>query len=232
MAKRLLDRLKDIARGAQGGVSRAIQQARSHFVNMLGELTGKRENDADVFKRAYRDHGPRLSQSRTPSFNVYANTKSDRLVNRLGPKHLGRLIMFIYDPKYKETLPYFDRLPLVLPLSFEQGGKMLGLNLHYLPPKLRAALMDELIENVITPKFMDERKRIRISYDIMKNAASSSAYAPCIKKYIISPNHVKSRFLVIPPTEWAEVIMLPFERFEKADKNTVYRDSLRTIRKR
>ena len=42
------------------------------------------------------------------------------------------LNMFVYDPKYKKTLPYYDTFPLVLPLERYSDG-FLGLNFHYLP---------------------------------------------------------------------------------------------------
>ena len=227
--KSLLDKLQDLART---GVPRAIANARANFVGMLRTLTGDEEvKEKDVFTRTYVNHSPRLRRQKT-SFNVLANKHSDRLVSRLGPKHIGSMIMYMYDPKYKETLPYYDKLPLVLPMEFHQKGRMIGLNLHYLPPKLRAMLLDELIENALKPKFLDERKRIRFSYETMKRATASNIYKPCIKKYIISPNHVKSRFLIIPPEEWAETLFLPYERFEKASTTSVFRDSVRKIRDR
>ena len=50
----------------------------------------------------------------------------------------GRLNMFFYDPKFKKTLPYYDRFPLVFPFKRGftrqraiEGGSFLGLNLHY-----------------------------------------------------------------------------------------------------
>ena len=37
----------------------------------------------------------------------------------------GRLNMFIYDPKFKKTLPYYDTFPLVLPLEKYNDGCLL-----------------------------------------------------------------------------------------------------------
>ena len=44
----------------------------------------------------------------------------------------GEMYMFYYDAKHKDTLPYWDRFPLVFPFSKVKDG-FLGLNLHYLP---------------------------------------------------------------------------------------------------
>ena len=55
----------------------------------------------------------------------------------------GRMYMYFYDPKYKETLPYYDRFPLIILVDKVEGG-FTGLNLHYLPPNLRAKFFDKL----------------------------------------------------------------------------------------
>ena len=43
----------------------------------------------------------------------------------------GRLNVFFYDPKFKATLPYYDRFPLVLPLKGTSNG-FIGINFHFL----------------------------------------------------------------------------------------------------
>ena len=51
----------------------------------------------------------------------------------------GKLYMFLYDPKHKETLPYYDMFPLVFPFSKDSTG-FTGLNMHYLPYQMRIML--------------------------------------------------------------------------------------------
>jgi len=63
-----------------------------------------------------------------------------KLRNRFG---VGNMYMFFYDPKTKDTLPYYDAFPLVIPIEPAEGG-FYGLNLHYLPPVLRAKFLDAL----------------------------------------------------------------------------------------
>ena len=58
---------------------------------------------------------------------------------------IGSMQMFFYDPKYKETLPYYDRFPLAIIVKPAKGG-FLGMNLHYLPPILRAKFLDALMD--------------------------------------------------------------------------------------
>lgn len=63
---------------------------------------------------------------------------------------IGNMYFFFYDAKYKETLPYWDRFPLVIPIDF-YSESFLGLNLHYLDYKSRAILLDKLSEVQQTP---------------------------------------------------------------------------------
>ena len=49
------------------------------------------------------------------------------MVNKQDP-FFGRLNMFIYDPKLKKKLPYYDTFPLVLPLENYNDG-FLGIKL-------------------------------------------------------------------------------------------------------
>ena len=53
--------------------------------------------------------------------------------------NFGTLNMFFYSPKHKNTLPYYDTFPLVLPIGQAAGGFM-GLNIHYLPIQMRIRL--------------------------------------------------------------------------------------------
>ena len=69
---------------------------------------------------------------------------------------IGSMQMFYYDPKYKETLPYYDRFPLSIIVKPAKGG-FLGLNLHYLPPILRAQFLDALMETVTSKKSEDAK---------------------------------------------------------------------------
>ena len=64
----------------------------------------------------------------------------------------GRLNMFVYDPKHKKTLPYYDTFPLVLPIEKYPDG-FLGCNLHYLPIPLRIKLLDRLVDFSNNTKF-------------------------------------------------------------------------------
>ena len=43
-------------------------------------------------------------------------------INSTGRRIIGSMQMFFYDPKYKETLPYYDRFPLVIVVKQKRVG--------------------------------------------------------------------------------------------------------------
>jgi len=137
----------------------------------------------------------------------------------------GNMYLFAYDPKTKDDLPYYDRFPLVFPFRRVQDG-FYGINMHYLPPLLRAKLMDALYDTINNDN-MDETTRLRINYRILQSAAKFRFFEPCVKHYL--NNHVKSRFLQVDPTQWDVALFLPLERFAKANKLKVYADSKKKI---
>src|SRR5690348_3007714 len=73
----------------------------------------------------------------------------------------GAMYLFRYNPKTKETLPYYDTFPLVIPVKLLPDG-FHGLNLHYLPPMLRAKLMMALMDNYMSK----QKSRLAINYQI------------------------------------------------------------------
>ena len=141
---------------------------------------------------------------------------------------IGRMLFYNYDPKLKEKLPYYDIYPLIFPIKLYPDG-FLGINLHYLPLNLRASLMDALYSTV-NSKDIDEKTRLKISYEILKGASKFAAFRPCIKRYLYG--HVKSRYLLISPLEWDAALMLPLAQFKKQSQQRVWEDSRRIINKR
>ena len=144
--------------------------------------------------------------------------KPEDLTQKVFP---GKLYMFIYDPKGKDTLPYYDIFPMVLPWKRVKGGFM-GLNLHYLPLKERMMLMNRL-SVLKTNNKMDETTRIRYTYDLINGVAKFRAAKPCIKHYLT--DHVKSRFARVPAPEWEIATFLPTADWQKSSGSKVYRDS-------
>lgn len=150
--------------------------------------------------------------------------KDDNFKTRARPLS-GRMFMYFYDPKYKKTLPYYDRFPLIFMVEKAPGG-FYGLNLHYLPLKQRALFFDKLTEYA-NNKSYNGSTRLRLSYNLLKSASKMSAFNPCFKHYLTE--HVKSKIIEVPADQWETVLFMPTEDFKKADKNKVWSESRKKI---
>lgn len=141
---------------------------------------------------------------------------------------VGSMYMFFYDPKHKETLPYYDRFPLVFPFRRVSGG-FLGINLHYLPLQFRAKMMDGLYDYANNTRY-DESTKIKLNYALLQSISKLRYFKPCVKHYLDA--HVKSRFMYVYPSEWDIALFLPTERFQKATKTQVWAETKRMYRGR
>jgi len=90
---------------------------------------------------------------------------TDRLKNRAT---IGKMYFFMYDAKYKDTLPYYDKFPLIFPIDRTPNG-FTGINFHYLPLPLRAQLMDALYDITNNDRY-DETTKLKMSYSVLKGA--------------------------------------------------------------
>lgn len=171
----------------------------------------------------YRDQAKRIPRSQTQEGRLIREMGVERYENRF---RIGHMYMFIYNPKHKDTLPYYDRFPLIFPINRAKGG-FLGINFHYLPLPLRAKLMDALYDVTSNDRF-DETTRIKASYSILSSAMKYKEFKPTVKHYLA--NHIVSRLTYINPAEWDVALFLPTERFEGATKTQVWTDSRRIIR--
>jgi hypothetical protein len=161
-------------------------------------------------------------QQLTPQKVLQGNPQ--QLQNRILP---GYLYMFVYDPKTKDTLPYYDRFPMVFPYRKTPDG-FLGLNMHYLPYNFRIILLDRLMIFKSNSR-MDETTRIKYSWELIDGVSRYAAAQPCIKQYLMS--HVRTQFRKISSEDWATAMLLPVERFVGASKQEIWADSRKIMRR-
>ena len=152
------------------------------------------------------------------------NGNPDQLVTKIMP---GHLYMFVYDPKTKAELPYYDRFPLVFPFRKTPDG-FIGLNMHYLPYPLRITLLDNLLTYASNQRF-DETTRLKYSWALIDGMSKYAAAKPCVKQYLVG--HVRTQFRQVESSNWATAMLLPVERFVGASKQEIWADSRRIIRK-
>jgi hypothetical protein len=148
---------------------------------------------------------------------------TERLKNRTT---IGKMFFFMYEAKHKDTLPYYDKFPLIFPVDRVEGG-FTGLNFHYLPLQLRAQLMDTLYDITNNNRY-DETTKLRLSYSTLKGAEKFKLFKPTFKRYL--SKQVRSRFVQIEPAEWDIALWLNTEQFQGASKTKVWADSKKIIR--
>lgn len=144
-----------------------------------------------------------------------------QLAKRILP---GRMYMYFYDPKHKQTLPYYDRFPLIVAVKPAPGG-FYGLNLHYLPPILRAKLFDGLLQYEVGDG--DFMKKMRVTLGRLQGVSKLKFYKPCYKQYL--NGQITSRVVQVPASNWDFTLFLPSEQFKKAGVSKVWSDSRKMI---
>lgn len=125
-----------------------------------------------------------------------------------GKTFVGRMYFFHYDPKFKDILPVWDKFPLVIPMETYSDG-FLGMNLHYLDPGSRLALLDRLYDFANNDKY-DDTTKLNLSYDLLASSRRYRLFEPCIKRYLL--NHIRSSVIYIEPDNWETAIFLPTEK--------------------
>jgi hypothetical protein len=171
----------------------------------------------------YRSAAGKLTSNITPG--VFEKRTDE--ARKVATMEFGYMYAFKYDPKMKKELPYYDTFPLIFPVRMDSDG-FLGINFHYLPPVLRAKLMNALYSTLTNKKY-DDTTKVRISYSILQSASKYRYFKPMLKKYLRS--HVRSQFLEIQVNEWDMAIFLPTESFRKADTGRVWEESRKQLGK-
>lgn len=152
-------------------------------------------------------------------------------IAKVSSVEIGSMFQFVYDAKWKNELPYWDKFPLTIIVEIYPDG-FLGLNLHYLAPPIRAVLLDQLmsfksanlrtslphLKNELTPDTV-----LKLSWSLLKSSTKHHMVYPCVKRYLYT--HVQSNFLKVNPLEWEHVIFLPIENFQKQTKEYVWDQS-------
>lgn len=157
-----------------------------------------------------------IRKDKAVSFDRVVNDarKLDKRQSRFIP---GNMFAYTYDPKYKDKLPFYDTYPLIIVVEATDTG-WYGINVHYLPPILRAELFKDIAYFNKDPR------------QIAKVLAKHQLTLPCLKQYLSS--HVRTRPVSIPKEEWEIAIQLPFEGFQKATNTKVWANSRLRIARR
>ena len=192
----------------------------------LTQLANARPSDMQIgSKKSLEWLSQKIAELRNTS-NIPAGMSRERF-RQVDSFRLGKLYCFYYDPKGKESLPYYDRFPMVLAIEKYNDG-FLGLNLHYLPFNYRMAFLGKLLKFAVQGE-PGEIDRLRVTYDILVASKRLKEFRPCIKRYL--SGHIQSKILAIQPNEWDIAAFLPLQQFRGAKSQEVWQESLEEIRK-
>jgi hypothetical protein len=180
--------------------------ARSKYIQSVLKAAGNKPQSVAWFRNKIKEFGE------PKSMDLIRDGK------RTSVPTFGLLNMFVYDPKLKDKLPYYDTFPLVLPIEDYNNG-FLGINLHYLSIPMRIRLLDRLIETANNKKF-DESTSLNANYRALKKI---DLIKPCLKRYLTG--HVRSKFRKVTADEFIVATLLPVQRFKKQSDNFVFGQS-------
>ena len=145
----------------------------------------------------------------------------DDALHKVNKPLIGDMVMYFYDPKLKDELPYYDRFPLTIMVQPAKGG-FHGFNLHYLNPSVRALFLDELMK--LGPSKITETTRItKLKYKLLNGVAKYKEFKPCFKHYLM--NHVDSQITRVGMPEWEIAVFLPTQEFKKKSAQAVWAES-------
>ena len=184
----------------------------------IGDVPVKERMAVTWFRQIAEEAMIGLAKEVVPQYIKIDAAQRGTLTGRLIP---GRLYFFMYNPKHKNTLPYYDTFPLVLPIQRFSDG-FLAINFHYLRPPDRAILFDE-IKIFANDRTLGPMTKIKIKYDMMRGFTRFKRAKPCLKRYLTT--YMKSQFIPVGTDEWATALFLPVEQFRKRNKQAVWAES-------
>ncbi len=200
----------------------AIPENKSLFTNLLSDPIKARDIGA-VGKAWLRKQADKVRE--LPRFS---NFLSQGGIKYAAAPTVGSMFIFHYNPKLKDKLPYYDTLPLIVCLAVE-GNSMLGINFHYLPPGLRARLLDAFYRTAVG-SITNPNARFNVDYQVIKAIAGNALIKPTIKRYLFS--HVESQFIKIPPAEWDIAVFLPWATWQGSPSHELVHSRLGSKRGR
>ena len=141
--------------------------------------------------------------------------------------HAGGCFAFEYkNPKNKgkESLPFFDKFPLIIslgPIVTKSGIRNLGFNLHLVPPKIRIIIMCQIFElykrNYRYQIFYKKEKPVTIKYKYVIKSLEKYGADFCVRMYIPAR---QNQIVLFPYKEWKNAIFIPSRAYDgiKANK--------------
>ena len=143
--------------------------------------------------------------------------------------------MYFYKYLAEPTNILFDRFPLIFMIR-KKGMLFEGINFHYIPVKWRMPLFEDMKIFFDSDEIEDDtRLRVKAFRNLIMTNRKYRFAKIALHRY--RKNHIRSKMIMIPPTEWQKAILQPAEKFvtgnlQKLSTRMIYRESLIRSRKR
>ena len=155
--------------------------------------------------------------------------------NQVGSLIAGNMYFFKYLAEPTNIL--FDRYPLIFVLR-KRGLLLEGINFHYIPilPDWRTPLFEDMKRYFDSDEIADDtRLRVKLFRELILKQRKFRFAKIALHRY--KRNHIRSKIIMIPPTEWEKAILQPAERFvtghlKKLQTRVIHKESLIKGRKR
>ena len=193
------------------------------------------ENDArqeisNMYIRKYRTlvddffKGGKVDQKKTGPYKLLRKVRNPGNINRNLQRSRptpGQWYLFMYDPKGKKDLKFYDRLPLVLVLDTFRNG-FIGLNFHHMHPRFRRRFI----------QFAEQFRRgqglysyLDINWNVIKTLDKYKFGRPIIRRY--NYTQVRSRMIKVPEDDWELMVVIPSLRLFKMQTQAVWQETTR-----
>lgn len=163
---------------------------------------------------------------------VYVSRSKKPVEPTLGQKMIpGKCFGFLYDPKFHKQLDFYDNFPIIICLGHLENDNAFGINLSYIPPKVRAKVMDKITkifrtryisrnQQMIEKGMYSSQSIIPFTYDVAKKILAGSGFEFALRSYIYDRIHMRP--LVISYEDWWKPLVFTSKFIKKLNKNAIY----------
>lgn len=152
-----------------------------------------------------------------------------------GNQLIGKLYFFEYEAEMAGDPEHgiYDQFPLIFIFGSsknKQGKTVLhGLNLHYLAPKERMVLLQELL-TLRSSKTVRPGMRLKLSWQMIKAVSKHKLYEKAVHSYRI--DRMQSRLIEVPAVDWSVVVFLQLQKWQHIKGEGFTPSEYRTITRR
>lgn len=232
------DIINILRKPGEDGEDEANRNLKDIFKRIEEMKTEDLENPSDDFSaesfRWYEEFAEQAFYEITESGMHDAKAKRQILTNSAKDffdprKRGGAMYTFAYQPE-TDDLDYWDKFPLVIRMldNLDSTESFLGINLHYLEPKMRRMFLVFMMRSIRGS--LDNKDSRILGMNIEKLALGFAKYGRvCIRRY--KYDNIRGKVLRIPPEHWIKMIYLPTYQFIGGKPRKVWRDSFKKIRR-